>query len=734
MADILAIVSKAIFETSAYVDGRLARPGDVWPTQRYVSTHRAFNALREGGRIMLVTVRPPDEELWFVGSIDEPLFDGTAWVAREPNSRPVTNITALRQTIMFTSGKGLSQTDGALAMSLQTPRALTEASAREILLVVGGAKPRVATDPSLLPGETATRTDETETEQAKAQRVALDAAIASDVDRFVVLFDKMQESFGLRLPESLAYAMGFLHGLSSEERAELESYTGALIGVGAWFEDELAVRRPPNGDERLRDRDLSDPPELIPLLASAKERWGLWYDDSDELPTGIAVRWNAPSFVDGERKDVPETYQFQTSLLLAFRERIVGVGVGLPNHAALVNAVETALRKEAAKVRERSTVKLQHHGSLVRARMNPYLPDQHLPLDLVGDAAAAIRQKQYEREDDAVNENIERALAELRDGAPGRALFIGRELHAMQIPKWRFACTELLIRAYAALGRQPLGDIVRASYLHADPAQPIFELPPPHPVAAAAFSGDVDEILTALKRQQATSDDLEEAIVRADSEEAMDALLDHVDAATHNTDTALWRRLQFVFRSRKPKEAQRQRALAIRLMERGSVSARAFERILRSEDKELVTLAAARVGLDSTYAGQLPLHIAARAPDPPSVKKLLERGADSKAKNADGRMAYDAAREAQAENPADPRPSEILQMLQVAGGGMAKPSLPASTEIEYAEGDEVTHRKLGDGVVQSVSGEGEEAKLVIKFETETRTFLAKFVTPKAAPT
>jgi tRNA A-37 threonylcarbamoyl transferase component Bud32 len=137
--DILAIVSKAVFERDARIDDELVGPGDVWPTDRYTSAHKTFERLADGGRIFLVTVRPPHEQLWFVGMIDSPQFDDGAWIAAEPNALPVTNITPLRKTITFESGKGISQDKGTLGMSLQTPRALTAGDVQQILSLVSGA-------------------------------------------------------------------------------------------------------------------------------------------------------------------------------------------------------------------------------------------------------------------------------------------------------------------------------------------------------------------------------------------------------------------------------------------------------------------------------------------------------------------------------------------------------------------------------------------------------------------
>ena len=144
MPDILAIVSKAIFERDARVDDALVAPGQIWPVDRYTSTNKALQPLASGGRIFLVTVRPPNEALWFVGVVEAPELVGNAWIAAKPNALPVTNITALRKTITFESGKGILQDKGTLGMSLQMPRQLASRDVSAILAAVGApADPRV---------------------------------------------------------------------------------------------------------------------------------------------------------------------------------------------------------------------------------------------------------------------------------------------------------------------------------------------------------------------------------------------------------------------------------------------------------------------------------------------------------------------------------------------------------------------------------------------------------------
>jgi hypothetical protein len=145
--DILAIVSKAVFEKDARVSGKLVAPGDVWPVDRYNSSNKALSSLQSGGRIFLVTVRPPKEELWLLGVLDAPSFDGSAWISKHKNTTPITNITSLRSTIVFESGKGMAQDKGTLGMSLQTPRALAATDVAQIMGLVA-KKPLDATLPA----------------------------------------------------------------------------------------------------------------------------------------------------------------------------------------------------------------------------------------------------------------------------------------------------------------------------------------------------------------------------------------------------------------------------------------------------------------------------------------------------------------------------------------------------------------------------------------------------------
>lgn len=55
MADVIAVVSKAIFEKAAREHA--LDVGMTWPTASYVSQNKALGPLADGGRLFLVTVR-----------------------------------------------------------------------------------------------------------------------------------------------------------------------------------------------------------------------------------------------------------------------------------------------------------------------------------------------------------------------------------------------------------------------------------------------------------------------------------------------------------------------------------------------------------------------------------------------------------------------------------------------------------------------------------------------------
>jgi hypothetical protein len=141
MASVLALVSKPLFGKAS---PKGVKVGDLFESHSYLSKHKTFTKLDDGGSIFLVTVRPPDEQLWLIAIIDEPVFKDDGWYGAE-NRTAIVDITGAIPKLVFSSGNGLAPKKGALGMSLQTPRVLTDADEK---LLRGLCNAPVKTQPS----------------------------------------------------------------------------------------------------------------------------------------------------------------------------------------------------------------------------------------------------------------------------------------------------------------------------------------------------------------------------------------------------------------------------------------------------------------------------------------------------------------------------------------------------------------------------------------------------------
>lgn len=130
MGDILAIVSKAVFEQDSDMSC-----GDLFETAEYQSKNKALDPVAEGGSLFLVTARPGDE-LWLVGILEQPIFVGDRWTARA-NTVRIVDITDVMDQLVFETGTGIKAKPGALGMALQAPRKLTEQDAKLLRKAVG---------------------------------------------------------------------------------------------------------------------------------------------------------------------------------------------------------------------------------------------------------------------------------------------------------------------------------------------------------------------------------------------------------------------------------------------------------------------------------------------------------------------------------------------------------------------------------------------------------------------
>jgi uncharacterized protein (TIGR02996 family) len=233
LASVLAIVSKAQFE--AQHDG--AALGDVLAIDRYSSAHKALGVLASGGALFVVTVRPPDEQLWLLAVLEAPSFDGKGWTAAA-NRAPVRDISQLRTKLKFSTGSGIQAKPGALGMSLQTPRALTDAD----VALLSGAKPAPVAAPPAPTAAPATGNDSL----SRAAR-ALDAG-----DRESALAALAEAWRDCRAPELEA-----LIDAVSQDAARAYS---PIAGDGPAFDDAWTARE--------RQRRAGDLAHLVEGLAA----------------------------------------------------------------------------------------------------------------------------------------------------------------------------------------------------------------------------------------------------------------------------------------------------------------------------------------------------------------------------------------------------------------------------------------------------------------------------------
>jgi Leucine Rich repeat len=257
----MAIVSKAVFEKAA---GKAPSLGQRLHLDRYVSANRGLTALSGGGRLFLVTVRPPDEALWLVAVLENPTFVGDAWVAA-PCDTPLTDVSADKGQLVFESGKGLPTAPGTLGMSLQTPRVLTAGDVARLLAALSSSSSSSSPSPSSSslssspsssspspPSRPAPAIEDPEL----ALRAAVLAAPTSDAPKL---------------------ALGAHWRAAGEVRGELVEVDLALRGRLA-----MARRR------ALRERRDE-------LLAAHAKRWWPWQLTSVRQRAGFAVAVSAPA-------------------------------------------------------------------------------------------------------------------------------------------------------------------------------------------------------------------------------------------------------------------------------------------------------------------------------------------------------------------------------------------------------------------------------------------------------
>jgi uncharacterized protein (TIGR02996 family) len=150
MSSMMTIVAKAVFEKMVKEHGGAGAIGDRLPVDRYASTHKALAPLAGGGAMFLVTVRPPDEALWLVAILESPRLDANGWTAKA-STIAITDVSHLKTKLMFATGTGITAKPGALGMSLQTPRQLTDGDVALLRSPAGGKAPKAAAPAKAVP-------------------------------------------------------------------------------------------------------------------------------------------------------------------------------------------------------------------------------------------------------------------------------------------------------------------------------------------------------------------------------------------------------------------------------------------------------------------------------------------------------------------------------------------------------------------------------------------------------
>jgi uncharacterized protein (TIGR02996 family) len=272
MADVIAVVSKAVFEPEIRKHGLAV--GKVWPTHAYVSQNKGLSPLAGGGRLFLVTVRPPDEKLWLVAVLDQPKSDGSQWAAAA-NAMPVRDLSSIKKSLRFESGQGLPDKPGVLGMSLQTPRVL---AATDIPLLYGDASAAAA----IPPAEPRPVVEKTKKTKAKSEPppAAPEPPPAPELPKQApkAQFESVVDAWRrTRHPKFAALA----EALSSQEpeRPALGA-TGKKVDVEKWIEIErandwrdlprlmatLGAGNSPIAGDRVTLLARRDDPRLIPVL------------------------------------------------------------------------------------------------------------------------------------------------------------------------------------------------------------------------------------------------------------------------------------------------------------------------------------------------------------------------------------------------------------------------------------------------------------------------------------
>jgi hypothetical protein len=540
------------------------------------------------------------------------------------------------------------------------------------------------------------------------------AALAAAVARFPAAVERMRATYGMPLPRHLAYGIGFWLGLTDQERDEAWAYFGnGPAGVGEWFEPG-GLDRVPELDERLHYRFRRDPPEFVTVFTGSSDgsHWGLWYDDPHELPRLLAHNWARDSSENGPEK---------ATLLASLRDHLAGSDFKPDEwkHARQVLAwLDEVHAQELAAHRDERIGPPPLRTRHTIGGLDPVVRGARIPEEFTSFNSESHRLDTYRKDPATARGWISRALEDLARGEPMRALFLARELHWSDHDDLRDEAADLGIRAYEAIGRHPLAEVLRVHVAHRDlTSVHIYRAPTLHPLVEAAAIGD-EELVTLLLADDPEPATISAALGHAKQPPIVDRLLAAAapDAAAKLLAAAVAEHARAEYWKQDPSDHA---ALIDHLLARGADPGPAFAQALANQQSSLASRLAALVDVTRPDPdGLLPLHHAVQAGAVAVARQLLDRGADRFARDVHGKTPHDRARDIWQTHRAESL--ELLALLPASPVAVA-----VSTDV--APGDAVTHAKFGPGVVLTCEGAGDTAKLTIDFADTQRQLLARFI-------
>ncbi len=611
----------------------------------------------------------------------------------------------------------------------------------------------------------------------RVAREARAAALAAAEERFPEVARRFHAAYGMRLPRHVLYAAAFFLGLSREERALCPC---SLFGFSEWF-NWLAPDEPERVatlDARLEGRFRSDPPEFVTMVSGDGDgsHWGLYYDDPNELPPLVSHGW---------ARDDGVVYPEQKTLLASIRSKVSqreGLDADDKRRVRALVGYLDALRdlEERARIAEgipsppTSRIELAHGG------VGAFVPGFTMPADL---PSGYERWKLYVEDAPVVHDWIARAESDLTEGKPGLALVLGLELHHADRDTTREDCTRLLVSAYEALGRRALAEITRVHHAHRDlrsvgvhsrvedistetEPQPEWVSPPvlvairaldpealeealldnpPHTDLCLAAGAVADRFQYHDAKQKKASLTMLERLLEIGKKELASSILgSHLIHARRTLDAEYLARISTRRDSTQTQEiiamflAPKDRSAIDRIVAHGGRAERAMDVQFAIATGQLdLATAAIEAAADladyrGTYAAQTGwvegvslLHFAVCATSPRIVELLLARGLDPLAKDDAGNTPRDLAKMLWFV-----KPNEANRMIELFDERLPKPEL-APQAPSFAAGAKVSHKKFGQGVIEKIDGQGDEAKVTVRFASEAKTLQRKFLSLEA---